>query len=204
MSTVPLACATLDGEAAGHGDLRVARSARCRPSHCSLATDPSSCTPFTAARPPPLMLSSRLPGADAGNCPTPGITQRSPGRPAPRHTRRRRSPSGSLMIRSWTGKSVPAFAPGSIRSGTGSEAQRCPAGPSEVHGRSSCPMAGSGPSLSSQARWTSGTHRSASARDAGGCGGDASTSVTMRSTPLICTSAAWVFWKDNALCRKTT
>jgi hypothetical protein len=57
-------------------------------------------------RPPPLMLSSRLPGAVAGNCSTPGITQRSPGRSTPRLIRRRRSPSGSLMIRSWTGKSV--------------------------------------------------------------------------------------------------
>ena len=74
--------------------------------------DPSPCTPCTAAPPPPLMLSSRLPGAVAGNCSTPGITQRSPGRSTPRRTRRRRSPSGSLMIRSWTGKSVPTFAPG--------------------------------------------------------------------------------------------
>ena len=71
--------------------------------------DPSPCTPCTAAPPPPLMLSSRLPGAVAGNCSTPEIMQRSPGRSTPRRTRRRRSPSGSLMIRSWTGKSVPTF-----------------------------------------------------------------------------------------------
>jgi hypothetical protein len=89
------ACAPPRRRTAGYPVIRSeARSARCRPSHYSLAARSITMHTCTAAPPPPLMLSSRLPGAVAGNCSTPGITQRSPC-----HSTPRRTPNAAFTIR---------------------------------------------------------------------------------------------------------
>jgi hypothetical protein len=88
-----------------------ARSARCRPSHCSPAA--RSITMHTMHCGSAATADAFVPVARSGRRELlePGITQRSPGHSTPGRTRRRRSPSGSLMIRSWTWEVGPGLRP---------------------------------------------------------------------------------------------